>query len=209
MYSFLVADDHHSIRINLIAIIRAAFTECIIEEAENETALFKSLEKQKFDILITDIGRPQTDPYRLVEKSLILQPNIKILVLSINEEELHAPGYIKMGALGFLEKNNNIKELTNAIRSVLGGHIYMSPTLLKCFIAGKPLTRNNPFLALSQKESEICLMICKGQRLSEIAKTKQISLSMVSSNKTRILKKLNVANHIDLLNKARLYSYLY
>lgn len=208
MYSFLIADDHQITRFGLIATIKSIFNECDIEEAENGEEIFEKLKTKNFDILITDLGMPETDPYRLIDTALLIQPKLRILILSMNKEELYASNYIKKGALGYIEKNSTFKELTKAIQTVLGGLIYMSPNLTKSFVTGKMMNVNNPFSTLSQRELEICLMLCQGKGLTEIAAIMHIGVSTVGTHKTRILKKVGAENLIDLIKKAQLHSLL-
>lgn len=207
MHLFLIADDHHITRLGLIEIIKSSFTDYIIEEAENGRGVLEMLVGKNYDILITDLGMPETDPDQLVEMALAIRPKLKILVLSMGREGYNAPLHLQMGALGYIEKDSSFRELAWAIRTVLSGSIYLGSDLVKNFVTGNVIT-GNPFLALSAREREICTMICQGRRITEIAAIKQISVSTVGTHKSSILKKLGVGNLVDLFNKARFHSFL-
>lgn len=208
MYSFLIADDNWATRLGLITIIKCFFTDCITEEAENDIKVLEMLQIQKFDILITDVNILAINQNQLINDALLKQPELKILIFSVGKEELYASHFMRSGAMGYIEKNCSIEELAKAIQSILSGALYISPKLVKSFFTGKLLKKDNPFLALSQKESEICLMICNGTGLTEIAKIKQLSVSTIGTHKQRILKKVGAENLIDLFKIANFHSYL-
>lgn len=207
MLSFLIADDHVITRIGIIATIKNMFAACIIEEAANGKELFDKLKSKKFDVLITDLGMPETDDYRLVDTALLMQPNLHILIFSINKEEIYASNYLKKGALGYIEKNSGLEEITRAIQSVTNGFIYVSPKLTKSYIFGRLKEKDYPFGLLSQREKEICSLLCKGKGLTEIATMLNLGVSTVGTHKARIMRKVEVHNLVELINIAQLHSF--
>jgi two-component system invasion response regulator UvrY len=207
MLSFLVADDHEITRIGIIATIKKLYENCQIEEAENGKELFQKLKESPFDVLITDLGMPETDDYRLVDSALLIQPNLKILIFTINKEEIYASNYLKKGALGYIEKNSVHEEIIKAIQAVVNGAIYVSPKLTKSYIFGKMQEEDHPFGILSQREREICILLCKGKGLTEIASMLNLGVSTVGTHKARIMHKIGVDNLVELINIAQLHSF--
>lgn len=207
MHSFLIADNHYTTRLGLIEIIRSHYTEYTIEESKNGKETFEKLKAQKFDMLITDLGMPETDPNQFVDMALDIQPELKILVLSIGKEGHYAPICLLKGALGYIGKDSGLVELTMAIRTVLNGSVYVGASLVMGFVTGNIL-KGNPFLTLSVRETEILMMICHGKGLIEIAATKKLGISTVSTYKIRIMKKVGVQNLADLFKMARFHSFL-
>jgi two-component system invasion response regulator UvrY len=207
MLSFLIADDHEITRIGIIATIKNMYENCIIDEAENGKQLFEKLKQKQFDVLVTDLGMPQTDDYQLVETVLLIQPHLHILIFTANKEEIYASNYLKKGALGYIEKNSSHDEIYRAIQSVVNGTFYVSPKLTKSYIFGKIQDKDHPFGVLSQREREICILLCKGKGLTEIATMLKLGVSTVGTHKARIMHKVGVDNLVELINIAQLHSF--
>lgn len=205
MTSFLIADDHAITRMGVVSYIKDQFSPCTIEEAEDGDEVFSSLKSQAFDILITDMIMPGTDSYRLIDTALLIQPNLKILVLSMNKEELFAASYLKKGAMGFVEKNSISDEIIKAIKTVLDGDIYMSPNMRKSLVSGHGVPTHNPFSKLSGRELEICQLLCQGKAVTEIASVLSLGISTVGTHKARIFTKLGIDNMIDLVKISQTY----
>lgn len=207
MLSFLIADDHEITRIGVAATIKTLYEDCTIDEAENGKQLFEKLKSKNFDVLITDLGMPETDDYRLVDSALFIQSNLHILIFTINKEEIYASNYLKKGALGYIEKKSGQEEIAKAIHAVVNGLIYVSPKLTKSYIFGKYQEDDHPFGMLSQREREICILLCKGKGLTEIASMLNLGVSTVGTHKARIMHKVGVDNLVELINIAQLHSF--
>ncbi len=207
MLSFLIVDDHEITRIGIIATIKNIYGECSIDEAESGKQLFEKLKSKHFNVLITDLGMPETDDYRLVDTALLIQPNLNILIFTINKEEIYAANYLRKGALGYIEKNSSHEEISKAIQAVVNGVIYVSAKLTKSYIFGKSQDEDHPFGCLSQREREICILLCKGKGLTEIATMLNLGVSTVGTHKARIMHKVGVDNLVELINIAQLHSF--
>lgn len=200
MTSFLIADDHAISRMGIISYIKEFFKPYYIEEAENGDEMFEKLKHREFDILISDINMPNTDMYSIVDTSLFIRPKLRILILSMNKEELFASTYLKKGAKGYLEKNAIGDEIVRAIQTVLAGNIYVSPSITNAMVRGDMQLKNsNPLVKLAGRELQICTLLCEGKSVSEIANILNLGMSTVSTNKAKIFAKLGIDNLADLI----------
>src|SRR6185295_13919637 len=91
----------------------------------------KKIKEKNYDLVVLDINIPGSDCGNLLSTFLSLKPDLRILIFSMNEENLFAMHYLKMGARGFVSKNAVDEEIINAIQQVLKGKKYMSPELIE------------------------------------------------------------------------------
>jgi two-component system, NarL family, invasion response regulator UvrY len=143
---------------------------------------------------------PATDSVNLLKNIFSIQPQLKVLILSMSSEEIYAKKYLQLGALGFINKDSDAVEIRKAITSVMNNRKYMSPKLQEMItreaIEGPP--GNNSFENLSARELEVMTHLVEGRNVSEIAEILSIHISTASTHKANILQKLKVNNIVEL-----------
>jgi two-component system, NarL family, invasion response regulator UvrY len=143
---------------------------------------------------------PATDSVNLLKNIFSIQPQLKVLILSMSSEEIYAKKYLQLGALGFINKDSDAVEIRKAITSVMNNRKYMSPKLQEMFtreaIEGTPA--GNSFENLSARELEVMTHLVEGRNVSEIADILSIHISTASTHKANILQKLKVNNIVEL-----------
>jgi two-component system invasion response regulator UvrY len=125
MPNILLIDDHLVIISGLKIVIQNFLANCKIDVANDGDSSFEKIKKNEYDLIIMDISLPNTDSYKLVHNILAVKPGAKILMFSMNPEELFAKRYIKMGAIGYLNKDASLDEIRNAVESGLQGKRYI------------------------------------------------------------------------------------
>ncbi|HSH64427.1 MAG TPA: response regulator [Bacteroidia bacterium] len=208
MYSLLIIDDHSIVRTG-IKLLTKEYLNSISEEAADGKTALKKIKEKNYDIILLDINMPDTDCGKLLSTILTISPETKILIFSMNEEDLFARHYLKLGAKGFLTKKSPDSEILYAIRQVLAGKRYISPQLAEAIgddIAGSKNV--NPFEALSERELTVVGYLLKGQTISGISEIMSLHPSTVGTYKTRIFEKLSIKSLIDLTELARIYNVL-
>jgi DNA-binding NarL/FixJ family response regulator len=150
---------------------------------------------------------PFTDSVALISNLLVYQKETKILVFSMNAEDLYAKRFLKLGAKGYLHKESKPEEIKKAIQTVLEGNIYMSRPL-KERMMNEMLkeSTDNPFEKLSHRELEIVRYFLLGYSVADIKKTLNIHASTIGTYKMRLFEKLNVKNAFELSKLATLYN---
>src|SRR5258708_24239859 len=164
MIRVLIADDHPVVRGGLKEILVHHLEGVVYGEAENAQQALAQVQRQAWDLLILDITMPGRSGYDILGDLKVLQPNLPILVLSMHPEDQYAKRALKAGARGYLKKESAPEELIQAVRKLLAGGRYVSPTLAEQFARDLHESADQPIHAtLSAREFDILLMMgsCK------------------------------------------------
>jgi two-component system invasion response regulator UvrY len=202
----LIADDHVIVRAGLKTLIRDMCPFFQQDEAVNGAQVMDLIRKNDYDILILDVNMPDTDAIALVSDIFACKEKSRIMMFSMNSESLYAKRYLKLGVLGYLEKDSEAEQIRLAISTVLAGNVFMSESLKRIFV-GEMLKdrKENPFERLSNREIQIAKYMLQGYTHSQIQKALNLHSSTVGTHKTRSFEKLNVRNVFELRELANLY----
>ena len=160
-----------------------------------------------YQLIILDVNMPATDATTLVKNILNIKPDARILVFSMNAEELYARRYMQLGARGYISKTAPLKELSDAIQTVLNNDRYVGTSLTQQLREESMSTMAtvNPFNKLSGRELDIVYHLLNGSSTGAISDALKIKPSTVSTFKNRILQKLCCKNVVAVSQMARLY----
>jgi DNA-binding NarL/FixJ family response regulator len=204
MTKILLADDHPVIRSGLKIIIEKIITSSVIDEVWSAGAAYEKLNENEYSLVILDATIAGVDSYSLVKNTLLVKPGAKILMFSINNEDVYASKYLQLGAKGYLCKNASEIEIESAIHNVLNNKRYVSASLLESFAENILRHRaTNPFENLSPREFEIVQHLIRGESVAEISKNLHLHTSTVGTHKARIFKKLKCKNIIEISASAK------
>lgn len=207
MCKILVADDHSMIRKGLNMLLADQFPNASLQFASTGEEVLHAVRKIHFDLLISDMNIPDVGSFSLFEQLLLADPDIKVLIYTMNAEQVFAMRYLQLGAYGYLEKTANDSELVKAVDTVLKGKRYFSQEVMEMltisFSGGKKIT--SPFDSLSTREMEICMYLLKGHGVSKISEFLNLHTSTIATQKARIFKKVAVENLYDLTDLAKTY----
>lgn len=148
----LIADDHVVVREGMKSILKDLCPFMQVDEAVNGDQVFGFVKKIPYDILVLDVNMPDTDAITLVTNILAYKEESRILIFSMNEEQLYAKRFLKLGVMGYLDKESDADEIKKALEHVLNGMMYMSEKLRNLFFE-QPITtpKENPFQELSNR----------------------------------------------------------
>lgn len=201
-----LVDDHKMFRDGIKSVL--SDEKCIKIEAEagNAGEIIEVLKHKAIDIVITDIGLPGMSGIELCRHITDNYPGVKVLILSMHNNEEFVMNSIKSGACGYLPKETGHEELIYALRKISEGDIYfnhnISQTIIKGYQRGENAVGENPSEVLSQRELEVLKLYAEGYTNSEIAEKLFISVRTVESHKTHILQKLELKSQVDLVKIA-------
>ncbi len=196
----LIVDDHLVVRTGVSIILEEKLKNIIIATTENYNETLKLLKEKEFDLIILDINIPGGRNTAMIEEIKDIQPEVKILIFSVYEEDTHACPYIIAGANGYLNKLSDKKKLTNAIDTILKTGNYLTPNIIKELVKASTNKESmNPLDKLSKREKEISELLVQGDGNIEIANKLNIQLTTVSTHKNKIFNKLNIKNIVDLI----------
>ena len=210
MIRILLADDHAIIRAGLKTYIQNIIPDSNVEEAFDGNSTFEKIKDNDYALIILDINMPATDSFGLVSNILAIKPESRILMFSMNSEEIFAKKYLNVGALGYLNKDASADEIKHAINNVMNNKRYMSSSLMQSLTEsalGKKANNQNPFDLLSSRELEIVRHLMKGESVSQIGAYLNLHTSTVGTHKARILEKLNCKNVIGINELARVHNF--
>ncbi len=203
---FLV-DDHAVVREGLNYLVNNQTDMVVVgEAAEGNEALIK-IPPASPDVVIMDLSMPNgRDGLPTISDIVHLYPNIKVLVLSMQDNENALFRALKVGASGYILKSSLGHELLMAIRQVYAGQAYLHPNAQKKVIEHLMSDQSNSdkdtFDLLTEREKEIFSLVAKGYTNKEIGELLSISPRTVETHKSKVMEKLNLSTRRDLVQFA-------
>lgn len=200
MLRVLIVDDHAVVRQGLKRIVGAESDMRVTGEASNANELLALVSTQPYDIVVLDIHMPGVSGLDALKELRRDCPHIPVLVLSMHPEDQVAVQTLKLGASGYITKERAPEELIKAIRKVVSGGRYVSPTLAERLAHDMVVgTERPPHESLSSREYHVLCMIGSGKSVNTIATELNLSVKTVSTYRARILAKLQVQRTADLI----------
>ncbi|RYY49000.1 MAG: response regulator transcription factor [Chitinophagaceae bacterium] len=199
MIRVLIADDHTVVRRGLRQILLEGFPTALIEEVPDAEELVKRVMQAEWDVVISDLSMPGRSGLEALQQIKQVQPKLPVLILSIHPEEQYAIRVLKAGASGYLSKDSAPDELVNAVQRVLLGKKYITDTIAEKLASVLDQDSNkSPHEYLSDREFSVLKMLAGGKSVSEIAESLFLSVTTVSTYRSRIMMKMNMKSNADL-----------
>jgi DNA-binding NarL/FixJ family response regulator len=204
----IIAEDHTIVRKGLCALLQGEPDIEVIGEAENGREAIKIVETLLPDVVLMDIAMPGLnglDTTRQLKKRF---PKLKILILTMHDNEEYIFETLRAGASGYLIKRSAPNELISAIHSVYRDESFLSPAISKKVIegfvqsGGQAVIEDEDYMKLTVREREVLQLIAEGNTNREIARLLHISIKTVESHKAHIMEKLDIRNIAELTQYA-------
>ena len=195
----LIVDDHAMVRDGLKRILLDEFKDASFGEAGNATEALEQIWKGGWELVLLDVsmhGRSGLDVLKEIRASTSKVP---VLVLSGHPEEQYAIRVLKAGAAGYLVKESASQELCRAVRRILSGGKYITPSLAEQLATQIQSSGRPAHEALSNREYQVMLLIAAGKAPKVIADELSLSVKTVGTYRTRILEKLKLKNNAELM----------
>ena len=203
MIKVLIADDHALFRDGLKRIFNETDDIDVVAEAIDGKDILKKTREFDWDIALLDINLPDINGLDILKRILTTNASSCVLVLSMYPEEEYAIRAIRSGASGYLTKESDSEILVAAIRRVAAGGVYISQKVAELMVRGiRPIVETLPHDLLSDREYQVFNMLVKGTGLTEIGLELSLSVKTISTHKTHILQKMNLANTGELIRYA-------
>ncbi len=175
----------------------------IIGQAESGEEAIDMVRDLSPDVVLMDVKMPGIGGLEATRRSLRIDPDVKIVAVSVYEDEPFPSRLMSAGAVGYLTKGTNLEEMVRAIKKVHAGQRYISSDIAQQ-LALRPFTNGggSPFDALSSREMQITLMVINGLKVQEISTNLSLSPKTVNSYRYRIFEKVNVKGDVALTKLA-------
>ena len=208
MISVMIADDHNMFVEGIESLLEGADNIQVVSKCYSGPEVFEKIAETPADVILLDINLPGMNGIEVCQKINKEYPNVKVLALSMHNEESFVTEILKNGAQGYILKNTGKKELLSAIQAVYNGQSYFSEdvteTIMKSLVNPKSGSKGSTILApkISRRERDVLDLIVKEYTTQEIADTLFISLKTVESHRRSLLTKLSVRNTAGLVRVA-------
>jgi len=202
-FDVLVVDDHAIIRNGLKKILADTDDLNVAGEAANGNAALEKVRERDWDVVILDISMPGRNGLGLIKLIKEERPKLPILIFSMHQEEQYAVRAIRAGAAGYLSKDDDSELLLPALRKVAAGGVFISPKVADLLATELSHHADSlPHTLLSNREYEVFIRIVRGINLTAIAEEFSLSIKTVSTHKSHILSKMEMATQVDLVRYA-------
>ena len=206
----ILVDDHEIIRDGIKALLKGADGIDIVGEAENGQEAIELLDKNNIDLVLMDISMPIMDG---IDATKYISKNfswVKVIVLSMHDDESHIINMLKAGAVGYVFKNTGKIKLIEAIKTVSSGESFFakeaSQKIMEHFMQNKGTEKRNGSLEdihrLTEREKEVLRLIAEEYTNQEIADKLFLSPRTIDTHRRNLLQKLNVKNTAGLVKFA-------
>jgi len=203
MIRILIADDHAIVRKGLKHLLLEEYPTAVIEEVTDaESLIFKSVNSE-WDVVICDLSMPGRSGLDALCQIKQASPKLPVLIISMHPEDQYALRVLKAGASGYLGKDTVHNDLIKAVQTVLLGKKFITPSVAEK-LANALNSDNDKSLheKLSDREFEVFRLLAAGMQVSEIATKLSLSVTTVSTYRSRVLEKLGMRSNADLTRYA-------
>lgn len=206
--SILVVDDHAVVRAGLRALIQSDPSLRIAGEAAGGLEAISLVEKLQPDVLVLDLSMPDMDGILVTKELHEKYPAIRILILTVHEDEALLQEAMKSGASGYILKYAAEKELIEAINRIISGGMYVDPKMLpSLFNEEQNLTQspNDLVEPLTPREIGVLKLIVEGYTNRQIGIELGISVRTVEGHRANLYGKLGLRSRVELVRYAKQY----
>ncbi|TDE31769.1 MULTISPECIES: response regulator transcription factor [Flavobacterium] len=204
----LIINDCLVVRAGVAIILKQHIKNLNISNAENFIQAIEILKTSYFNLIFFGINIRGGKNLGMIEDLRAIQPDVKILIFSVFEEDQYACRYILSGANGYLNKSCSEKKIIEAVTIILENGKYISSEIANKIVEATLNKKTiNPLDLLSKREFEITSLLVNGNGNLEIANKLNIQMSTVSTYKIRVYEKLKINNLVELIGVFKTHIY--
>jgi DNA-binding NarL/FixJ family response regulator len=203
MIRILVADDHAIVRRGLRQIVADESDMGVVGEAQTTQEILDLARQEEWDVIVLNISMPGRGGFEALKALKQTHSKRPVLVLSMYPEDQFAVRAFRAGAAGYMTKESAPEELVQAIRKVVRGGKYVSPSLAEKLAAelGEDAERP-PHEALSEREYHVLCLLASGKTVTQIAAEMSLSVKTISTYRARLLEKMRMKTNAEVTRYA-------
>lgn len=202
----VLADDHAILRDGIRSLIEDEADMVVVGEAEDGHSVVKLACELAPDIVLLDIAMPLLNGLEATRQIKRDCPIVKVLILSMHENEEYIRQALAAGAAGYILKDAAAKDLLGAIRTVYNGEAVLSPAITRLvieeYLRWSDINTNDMANGLSQREREVLQLIAEGYTNKQIGEILSISVKTVQSHRANLMSKLDLHDRSELIKYA-------
>ncbi|MBD3220065.1 response regulator [bacterium] len=203
----LIIDDHPLVRSGICSLLELESDLEVCGEAEDPSTALEAIDQHRPDLALVDISlKGGTSGLELLKSIRQTHPQMKTLAVSMHDEETYALRALKAGAQGYVMKQEGTEKIREAIRCVLDGHTYLSPSMTQTAVehlgSGGAPRDDSPSTVLSDRELELFELTGQGKEIADIARIMNISPRTVEVHRSHIKKKLGLKTSTEIFQCA-------
>ncbi|QXD33421.1 MAG: DNA-binding response regulator [Verrucomicrobia bacterium TMED71] len=198
-----IVDDHPLVRQGLSQIVASEADMEICGEAEDSPAAIRGVGEANPDAIIVDISLKGANGIELIKNLKAIHDDIPILVFSMHDETIYAQRALRAGAKAYVMKKESPSKVIDAIRKIIQGEIYVSPSVadqvLHQIVNGPGNVSTSPVDRLTDRELEVVQLIGRGLSSREVAESLHLSVKTIESHRAHVKEKLSLRNATELV----------
>jgi two-component system response regulator NreC len=203
----LLADDHRMMREGIRALLERQPGIRVIGEASDGREAVRLAMQLRPDVVVMDVSMPMLNGFEATRQIRRDCPDTRVLVLTVHESEEYVARLLAAGASGYIVKKAAVDDLSNAIRTVHSGEVFLYPSIAKVVIEdyvrrlreGRSVNSRE---VLSDREREVLQLIAEGYTSREIAEMLHLSVKTVQNHRSKIMRKLDLHDRGELIKYA-------
>jgi len=203
----LVADDHEQFRRGVLALLATTPTVEVVGVTEDGAAAVAMAMELQPDVVLMDLHMPRLNGIDATARIVQSSPHIRVLVLTMMEDEDSVFAAVRAGARGYMLKGARRSEIVRGIEAVGSGEVIFGPGIAERVMVYFGSTRSrptaDPFPELTERERVVLGLIAEGKENGEIARQLSLSVKTVRNHASNIFAKLQVAHRAQAIVLAR------
>jgi two-component system invasion response regulator UvrY len=203
MIQVMIVDDHELVRTGIARVLDDVEDIKVLAEANCGEAAITMVKMYQPDVVLMDVNMPGIGGMEATTKLLKIQPNLKIIIVTVHAEGPFPNRLLQAGAMGYLTKGCASEEMIEAIRSVYRGEPYIDRGVAQNLaLSFTPRKNDDPFGKLSQRELQVVMMLIQGIKGQDISDQLCLSPKTVSTYRRRVYEKLGIHSDVELTHMA-------
>ena len=201
----VLAEDHALVRAGFRALLAAIPGVTVVAEARDGREALMVIASHLPDIAVLDITMPGLNGIQVITQLRIDHPQIRVIVLSMHDNEEYVRQAIRAGAAGYLLKDSSPMELELAVRAVAQGGWYLSPIVSRHVVTHylrRPSVEDEPSDGMTPRQREILQLIAEGQTNQQMATALHLSIKTVETHRAQLMDRLDIHDVAGLVRYA-------
>jgi two-component system, NarL family, invasion response regulator UvrY len=198
----MLVDDHAIVRSGFRRLLEQFPSIEVLAEAATAESAYSDFLEYSPDVLVLDISMPGIGGLEIMRRVLARDPQARVVVFSMHNDAAMAQRAMRLGARGYVSKNNDPEILAQAVTEVAAGRLFLSPDIAHALALFMLNGEDDPFKLLSSREFEVFQQLVAGRSAAEISKTLDLSGKTVANYHTSIKQKLGVSSDVELVRIA-------